>query len=441
MPIGPGRLDQRTPRVAVARLGDRTLAPVLTGGVLPRDQTQVPHELSGRAEAGEITQFRNERHGMHKLDPAHRLQRRHHRGEAPGEDLGLDRPGEPLDAPGGHRDGIDILLEHDLLRGLGQLQLREPAPVRSRPGGLAYIADVVPEQQRLQLLAHAPLRDHRIVAPAYQIPDRLVPDIGHVDRFQLPRARQARQPLAVAPVGLHMIARALGHQRGGDHHAALPQRRELAVDPEPARPRLVHEHPLPALGLLLPHHLPQRPPVPADLPQAAHLTARLGERHVDRLLVHVHPHKTLARLFHGPSPFSVFAPPCQTCGSARPSRNPRYRGGGPPPLERKPFCLGGRTMDLAQRIRRALATTAREFNRALTCFDPAPGRVNTYPERMVSYYYIHALSRALASARVLLEIPVKGKSKRGWDNHIDALIFSDRELVLAEFKVAWAPSH
>jgi hypothetical protein len=98
-------------------------------------------------------------------------------------------------------------------------------------------------------------------------------------------------------------------------------------------------------------------------------------------------------------------------------------------------------MDLAQRIRSALGTTAREFNRALTHFDPAPGRVNTYPERMVSYYYIRALSRALASGRVLLEIPVKGKSKRGWDNHIDALIFSDGELVLAEFKVAWAPSH
>ncbi len=34
---------------------------------------------------------------MHELDAAHRLQRCHHRGEAPGESLGLDRPGEPLD--------------------------------------------------------------------------------------------------------------------------------------------------------------------------------------------------------------------------------------------------------------------------------------------------------------------------------------------------------
>src|SRR3989304_5398783 len=105
----------------------------------------------------------------------------------------------------------------------------------------------------------------------------------------------------------------------------------------------------PAPASPLPPPPPHPPPPPADLPQAAHLPARLGERHVDRLLVHVHPHKNLARLFHGPSPFSVFAPPCQTCGSARPSRNPRYRGGGRPPLERKPFCLGGRPTDLGPR--------------------------------------------------------------------------------------------
>ncbi len=53
----------------------------------------------------------------------------------------------------------------------------------------------------------------------------------------------------------------------------------------------------------------------------------------------IHADENLARLFHGLPPFSVFAPPCQTCGSARSSRNPRYRGGGPPALERKPFCL------------------------------------------------------------------------------------------------------
>ncbi len=98
-------------------------------------------------------------------------------------------------------------------------------------------------------------------------------------------------------------------------------------------------------------------------------------------------------------------------------------------------------MELKQRLRKALSDTAGEFNRALARFDPAPDRDNSYPERMVSYYYVQALARALRTTNVFLEIPVKGRSKRGWDNHIDALIFNDHEVVVAEFKVAWAPEH
>ena len=98
-------------------------------------------------------------------------------------------------------------------------------------------------------------------------------------------------------------------------------------------------------------------------------------------------------------------------------------------------------MQIARRIRAALNTTSKVFCRALDSFDPAPGATNPYPERMVSYYYIQALAEALAPARVLLEAPVTGKSGRGRDNHVDALVFNDRELVVAEFKRAWTPSH
>lgn len=98
-------------------------------------------------------------------------------------------------------------------------------------------------------------------------------------------------------------------------------------------------------------------------------------------------------------------------------------------------------MELEKRLYKSLKVMAREFNGALDRFDPAPSRTNSYPERMVSYYYIQAIARALPGANVLLEIPVTGESRRGWDNHIDALVFNDREVVAAEFKVAWAPSH
>ena len=95
-------------------------------------------------------------------------------------------------------------------------------------------------------------------------------------------------------------------------------------------------------------------------------------------------------------------------------------------------------MGLKGRLRRALRATAREFDHALTSFEPTSGP-STYPERMVSYYYIQALAKALAPASVLLELPVTGK--RGKDNHIDAIIFNNREVVVAEFKRAWTPSH
>lgn len=98
-------------------------------------------------------------------------------------------------------------------------------------------------------------------------------------------------------------------------------------------------------------------------------------------------------------------------------------------------------MQIAQRVRAALTTTSKVLGRALDSFDPAPGAKNPYPERMVSYYYIQALVKALAPAMALLEVPVTGRSGRGRDNHVDALVFNDRELVVAEFKRAWTPSH
>lgn len=98
-------------------------------------------------------------------------------------------------------------------------------------------------------------------------------------------------------------------------------------------------------------------------------------------------------------------------------------------------------MGLERRLRRALTITASEFKHALSQgFEPTTGN-KTYPERMVSYYYIRAIAMALPHANVFLELPVTGKHGRKQDNHIDALVFNDRELVVAEFKVGWAPSH
>src|SRR5262249_52741620 len=70
MLIGPSRLDQRATRRAIARLGDRTLAATLAGGILARNQSQVGHELARMAKAGEIAQFGNDTHRVNELDSA-----------------------------------------------------------------------------------------------------------------------------------------------------------------------------------------------------------------------------------------------------------------------------------------------------------------------------------------------------------------------------------
>ena len=96
-------------------------------------------------------------------------------------------------------------------------------------------------------------------------------------------------------------------------------------------------------------------------------------------------------------------------------------------------------MELEQRLHRALAITTKEFNHALEQgFEPTAGN---YPERMFSYYYIRAIAMAVPRANVFLEVPVTGKRGHKQDNHIDALVFNNSEVVVAEFKVGWAQSH
>lgn len=44
--------------------------------------------------------------------------------------------------------------------------------------------------------------------------------------------------------------------------------------------------------------LQQRTPIPADLPEATHLSVLLGQSDIDRLLVHIHANKNLASKSH-----------------------------------------------------------------------------------------------------------------------------------------------
>ena len=89
-------------------------------------------------------------------------------------------------------------------------------------------------------------------------------------------------------------------------------------------------------------------------------------------------------------------------------------------------------MQLGERLRNALKIGARDFSHALDCFDPRPGRDNSYPERMVSSSLRPGSRQGASRVRTCsLEIAIAGESGRESDNHVDALVFNDHKLVVA----------
>ena len=67
----------------------------------------------------------------------------HHGAPAPAGELVADCGLEPLDSLARLIDALRVLFERDVLRGVRQLELGDPAPVRRAPGGLAVVAHVV----------------------------------------------------------------------------------------------------------------------------------------------------------------------------------------------------------------------------------------------------------------------------------------------------------
>ena len=68
---------------------------------------------------------------------------------------------QPLDALLGVLHSMDVVLEHDLLGGVGEMQSRQPAPVGHGPARLAGIDAPMPEQEALQMLACLRQRPYR----------------------------------------------------------------------------------------------------------------------------------------------------------------------------------------------------------------------------------------------------------------------------------------
>jgi len=93
---------------------------------------------------------------------------------------------------------------------------RQPGFVADGPGGPVAVDLVVSQQKRGKVLAGtSTLRDSHLAGPA-QIPHAFLDAGGDSDRPKLARPVQTRQTPAVTTVGLHLVTRGPGDERGCD---------------------------------------------------------------------------------------------------------------------------------------------------------------------------------------------------------------------------------
>ena len=133
-------------------------------------------------------------------------------------------------------DRVDAFLKDDLLRGMLELLMGQPAPMRQRPVAAASVNPAVPEQEGKQLLAFAAKIVRCRLAGADKIAHRLMSRVGRPHPRQFARPMQPRQRHRVAPVRLDPLARPFRDQRRSDHQAIVAERLHLAIKPVSRRP-------------------------------------------------------------------------------------------------------------------------------------------------------------------------------------------------------------
>ncbi len=114
------------------------------------------------------------------------LERVHHRAKPPGGDLFMEFLVKPLEPFGVLGDRSDICLEDDWLRWGGTDDLAEPAQMSWAPGGPTGIADIMPQQKRVQAKLGSLEIVERIFTRTAQVPNGFVCDRWDIDRREIP---------------------------------------------------------------------------------------------------------------------------------------------------------------------------------------------------------------------------------------------------------------
>jgi hypothetical protein len=135
-------------------------------------------------------------------------------------------------------DCVNALLKDDLLRGMLELLMGQPAPMRQCPMAASDINPAMPQQKRKQLLALAAKVVRRRFAGPHKVAHRLMSRIGRPHSRKLTRSIKTRQRNRIPTVRLDPLARSFWDRRRSDHQAVVPERLHLAIKPVSRRPGL-----------------------------------------------------------------------------------------------------------------------------------------------------------------------------------------------------------
>jgi hypothetical protein len=145
--IGPGRLDQRPPCAPIPRQGEALPPDRIAGRALRWNKTEERHQLSWRIEPAHVSDLRRKGHGDEKRSAAHRLVRlcdwRHRPLRHDESELFL----EAAQALKSVFDRVDGFLKDDLLRGVLEPLMGQPAPMRQRPMAASAVNPAVPQEE------------------------------------------------------------------------------------------------------------------------------------------------------------------------------------------------------------------------------------------------------------------------------------------------------
>jgi hypothetical protein len=272
--------------------------------MLGRHQPEIGHQLARIGKAREVAQFGDQCGGIDQRHAAHRLQRCHDRSQRPVRQHRLDLCRQPIASRLGSFDRRDVILEHNVMHRLLELEPRQPTAMQLGPCRPPVMA-ALPQQEARQLLACPTQRMHRVETGAHQVAYRLMPGIGNPHRCQLTRPMQPRQTGRIPPIRLDPVARSSRDQRWRHHDAFVPAPRQVTLDAIAARPRLVTEPQLHSFTAELARQAIQgrrRVRDPAIVPNLAPQAA-FCYRHDDTVLVNIKP-DIRDMIPHDPSPYA-----------------------------------------------------------------------------------------------------------------------------------------